>query len=136
MIRWYKRGFGAAESLRRVRRSSLLGLFVTLGSLVVAAWLGAIVVNLLTYAPPKYYDIALRDFGLFLAALTLNRLAVAYEGITQIAPERPIALWVGDQGAEHFASRKRREPQRFIRGDSRIAVLGPEMFGASGKRME
>ena len=70
----------------------LAGLIVLLspkfGSLVVAAWLGAIVVNLLTYAPPKYYDIALRDFGLFLAALTLNRLAVAYEGITQIAPER------------------------------------------------
>ncbi len=70
----------------------LAGLIVLLrpkfGSLGVAAWLGAIVVDLLTYAPPKYYDIALRDFGLFLAALTLNRLAVAYEGMTQIAPER------------------------------------------------
>ena len=37
MTRWYKRGFGAAESLRWMRRSSLLGLFVTLGSLVVVA---------------------------------------------------------------------------------------------------
>jgi uncharacterized membrane protein YphA (DoxX/SURF4 family) len=48
-----------------------------IGSLVVAAWLGGIVVNLLTNNPPEYYDIALRDFGLMLAALTLNRLATA-----------------------------------------------------------
>ena len=31
---------------------------------VVAAWLGGIVINLLTVDPPRYYDIALRDFGL------------------------------------------------------------------------
>jgi uncharacterized membrane protein YphA (DoxX/SURF4 family) len=52
------------------------------GSLIVAAWLAAIIVNLLTTEPPKYYDIALRDFGLFLGALTLNRLATAFEVIT------------------------------------------------------
>jgi hypothetical protein len=34
--------------------------------------LAGIVVNLLTYS--GYYDIALRDFGLMLAALTLARL--------------------------------------------------------------
>jgi uncharacterized membrane protein YphA (DoxX/SURF4 family) len=56
------------------------------GSLLVAAWLGAIIVNLLTAEPPEYYDIALRDFGLFLAALTLNRLATAF-GATTIARE-------------------------------------------------
>ena len=27
--------------------------------------------------PPEYYDIALRDFGLMLAALTLGRLSLA-----------------------------------------------------------
>jgi hypothetical protein len=56
------------------------------GSLVVAAWLGAIIINLLTAEPPEYYDIALRDFGLFLAAITLNRLATAF-GVTSIVHE-------------------------------------------------
>jgi len=51
-----------------------------IGSLVVAAWLGGIIVNLLTNHAPEYYDIALRDFGLFIAAICLNRLAVAYQG--------------------------------------------------------
>ena len=48
---------------------------------VVAAWLGGIVVNLLTNNPPEYYDIALRDFGLFLAALALGRLAWAFRTV-------------------------------------------------------
>jgi uncharacterized membrane protein YphA (DoxX/SURF4 family) len=56
------------------------------GSLVVAGWLGGIIVNLLTFNPPRYYDIALRDFGLFLGALTLNRLASAH-GIDTVADE-------------------------------------------------
>jgi len=45
------------------------------GALLVAAWLAGIIVNLLLI--PGYYDIALRDFGLLVAALTLSRLAVA-----------------------------------------------------------
>src|SRR3954447_470730 len=44
---------------------------------VVAAWLGGIILDLLTYS--GYYDIALRDFGLLLAALTLGRLAAKYD---------------------------------------------------------
>jgi uncharacterized membrane protein YphA (DoxX/SURF4 family) len=47
------------------------------GAYVVAAWLAGIVLNLLTHS--GYYDIALRDFGLMLAALTLARLASAYD---------------------------------------------------------
>jgi hypothetical protein len=47
------------------------------GAYVVAAWLAAIVVNLLTLS--GYYDIALRDFGLMLGALTLARLASVYD---------------------------------------------------------
>ena len=47
------------------------------GAWLVAAWLGGIVVNLLTYS--GFYDIALRDFGLMLGALTLARLAMAYD---------------------------------------------------------
>ena len=47
------------------------------GGPLVAAWLGGIIINLLTFS--GYYDIALRDFGLMLAALTLTRLAWAYD---------------------------------------------------------
>lgn len=43
---------------------------------VVAAWLGAIVINLLLSA--AYYDIALRDFGLMLGALALGRISAAF----------------------------------------------------------
>ena len=45
------------------------------GGYLVAAWLGGIIVNLLLVG--GYGDIALRDFGLMLAALTLTRLASA-----------------------------------------------------------
>jgi hypothetical protein len=48
------------------------------GAYLVAAWLAGIIVNLLTYS--GYYDVALRDFGLFLAALALARLASKYDG--------------------------------------------------------
>jgi hypothetical protein len=47
------------------------------GAFLVAAWLAGIIVNLLTYS--GYYDIALRDFGLLLGALTLGRLAMKYD---------------------------------------------------------
>ncbi len=40
---------------------------------VVAAWLLLIITNLLLI--PGYFDVALRDFGLFLAALALARLS-------------------------------------------------------------
>jgi hypothetical protein len=49
-----------------------------IGGPLVAAWLAGIIVNLLTNNPPEYYDIALRDFGLMLGALTLTRLAFAF----------------------------------------------------------
>jgi hypothetical protein len=47
------------------------------GGYLVAAWLAGIIVNLLVQA--DFYDIALRDVGLLLAALTLARLATAFE---------------------------------------------------------
>jgi uncharacterized membrane protein YphA (DoxX/SURF4 family) len=47
------------------------------GAYLVAAWLAGIIVNLLTYS--DYYDIALRDFGLMLGALTLTRLAKRFD---------------------------------------------------------
>jgi uncharacterized membrane protein YphA (DoxX/SURF4 family) len=47
------------------------------GGYLVAAWLGGIIINLLTYS--GYYDVALREFGLMLGALTLARLASVYD---------------------------------------------------------
>src|SRR3954467_1105618 len=44
-----------------------------IGAWVVAAWLAGIIVNLLTI--PGFYDIALRDFGLLVAAVALAPLA-------------------------------------------------------------
>jgi hypothetical protein len=48
------------------------------GGYLVAAWLLGIIVNLLSIG--GYADVALRDFGLLLAALTLARLASAFSG--------------------------------------------------------
>jgi hypothetical protein len=46
------------------------------GGLLVAAWLGGIIVNLVTMG--EYYDVALRDFGLLVAAVSLSLLATAH----------------------------------------------------------
>jgi hypothetical protein len=46
------------------------------GGFLVAAWLGGIILDLIIKG--GYGDIALRDFGLLLAALTLTRLAAAH----------------------------------------------------------
>jgi hypothetical protein len=47
-----------------------------IGGYVVAAWLAGIILNLLLI--PDFYDVALRDFGLFVAALALARLATTF----------------------------------------------------------
>ena len=49
-----------------------------IGAWVAAAWLAGIIVNLLMLG--DFYDVALRDFGLLLAAVALARLAVAVPG--------------------------------------------------------
>ncbi len=46
------------------------------GGWLVAAWLGGIIVDLLTV--PGFYDVALRDAGLLVAAVALARLAVRH----------------------------------------------------------
>jgi hypothetical protein len=46
------------------------------GGWLVAAWLTGIIANLLVLA--DHYDVALRDFGLLLGAVTLARLATAF----------------------------------------------------------
>jgi hypothetical protein len=50
------------------------------GALLVAGWLAGIIVSLLLVG--GYADIALRDFGLLLGALTLARLASAFSSRT------------------------------------------------------
>ena len=62
----------------------------TIGGPLVAAWLAGITINLLTADPPEYYDIALRDFGLFLAAVTFSRLAWAYHGRVKAPAALPL----------------------------------------------
>ncbi len=50
------------------------------GGILVAAWLAGIIVSLLLLG--DHYDIALRDFGLLLGAVTLARLATLFDGRT------------------------------------------------------
>ncbi len=52
---------------------------------VVAVWLWGIIANLLLLG--SYYDVALRDFGLSLGALTLWRLAQHFD--TKLSSHRP-----------------------------------------------
>jgi uncharacterized membrane protein YphA (DoxX/SURF4 family) len=55
----------------------LVALRPRIGAYVVAAWLAGIVINLVSYG--EWYDIAVRDVGLMLGALTLGRLASVYD---------------------------------------------------------
>ena len=48
------------------------------GSLLVAVWLLGIIVNLVILG--SFYDVALRDFGLLVGALALNRLSQTKQG--------------------------------------------------------
>src|SRR5687767_9077190 len=56
------------------------------GGWLVAAWLGGIILNLLTI--PGFYDVALRDFGLLVAAVALARLSLRYDRSTRTT-DRP-----------------------------------------------
>ena len=47
-----------------------------IGAYVVAAWLVGIILDLLLLG--SFFDVALRDFGLFLGALARGRLSAVY----------------------------------------------------------
>ncbi|PQZ96413.1 hypothetical protein CQ018_03940 [Arthrobacter sp. MYb227] len=64
-------GVGVIEIIAGI----LVALRPKIGSLVVCLWLLGIIVNLLIVG--NYFDVGLRDFGLLVAALALNRLAMA-----------------------------------------------------------
>jgi len=55
----------------------LVAFMPAIGGLVVGAWLCGIILNLLSI--PGYYDVALRDLGLALAAVALSRLAAEFD---------------------------------------------------------
>ena len=63
--------------------AGVVALRPTWGGYLVAAWLAGIIVNLLVLG--DFYDVALRDFGLLLAAVALARLATAAELTSTIA---------------------------------------------------
>jgi hypothetical protein len=55
----------------------LVAVLPRIGGYVVAVWLAGIIINLLLIG--DFYDVALRDFGLLVAAVALARLAVAFD---------------------------------------------------------
>jgi uncharacterized membrane protein YphA (DoxX/SURF4 family) len=66
---YFMRAVGVVEIVAGI----VVALAPRYGGYLVAAWLWGIIVNLLSF--PGYYDIALRDFGLSLGAITLAQLA-------------------------------------------------------------
>ena len=73
---------GAIELLAAV----VVAIRPRIGAYVVAAWLGAIVVQLV--ASGAYYDVALRDVGLLLGAIALGRLSALHEPVVERAATR------------------------------------------------
>ncbi len=67
--RTFMKVVGAVE----VAGGALVATVPKVGPYVIAGWLGGIIGNLLMH-PNRYFDIALRDFGLMLGALSLARL--------------------------------------------------------------
>ncbi|GAA2951382.1 DoxX family membrane protein [Glutamicibacter bergerei] len=67
--------FMYAVGVVEIAAGILVALRPKLGSVVVSLWLLGIIVNLLIL--PGYFDVALRDFGLLIGALALNRLSSA-----------------------------------------------------------
>ena len=69
--------FMQAVGLVEIAAGVLVAVRPRLGAYVVALWLWSIIANLLLI--PDYFDIALRDFGLSLAALALARLSQEFD---------------------------------------------------------
>ena len=72
------RTFMRAVGVVEIAAGALVAAKPRLGGLVVAAWLGGIIGNLVLHEK-RYLDIALRDFGLALGALALARLSSGTE---------------------------------------------------------
>jgi hypothetical protein len=70
-------GFMLVVGVVEIAAGLIVALRPRIGAYVVAAWLAAIILNLVIGG--HYLDVALRDFGLFLGALALGRLAQVYD---------------------------------------------------------
>jgi predicted tellurium resistance membrane protein TerC len=79
-----------AVGIVEVLAGLLVAVHPRLGALVVAAWLAGIIADLLLV--PGYFDVAVRDLGLLLSAVALQRLATRFD-------RRPLA-WPLHRGAE------------------------------------
>lgn len=79
--------FMLAVGVVEIAAALLVAVAPRIGAFVVAGWLLGITVNLLL--EPNWYDIALRDFGLFLGAIALGILARAriHPSKRTVAPE-------------------------------------------------
>ena len=86
---------GAVGVIEMIVGLAVLTRFTRLGALVASVWLVAIAVNLA--AMGSYFDVAVRDVGMAIAAFTLARLSlireesVATERVPSIAPARVVA---------------------------------------------
>ena len=81
--------FMLAVGVIEIAAGVLVALRPRIGGYVVAVWLWAIILNLLVAG--DFYDIALRDFGLSLAALALARLAEAFAATGRPAAAAPVS---------------------------------------------
>jgi hypothetical protein len=79
----FMHGVGAIEIIA----SLLVATMPRIGAYVVMGWLWAIIINLLMVG--RWYDVALRDFGLSLGAFALARLAWSH--YRSHKPTRPAA---------------------------------------------
>jgi len=68
----------------------ILAGYTRLGGYVAAAWLFGIAVNLVTTG--RYFDVAVRDVAMAVAAFTLARLTEAGVGAVQHAADSPAAV--------------------------------------------
>jgi uncharacterized membrane protein YphA (DoxX/SURF4 family) len=77
----FMRGVGVIEMIAGL---TILAGFTRIGGYVVAAWLLAIALSLVTTG--MFYDLAVRDVEIAIAAFTLARLSEAREHATQRIP--------------------------------------------------
>lgn len=74
-----EQGFMQGVGVIEIAAGLVTALWPRIGAYIVAAWLGAIVVNLLILG--GYGDIVLRDLGLMLGAVALGRLAQTFHRV-------------------------------------------------------
>src|SRR5687767_13248521 len=80
-VRQFMMGVGVVEILAAL----LVAVRPRIGGVVVGLWLAAIIANLLIGM--QYFDVALRDFGLMVAAFGLSRLGAHFDKAHKVRDE-------------------------------------------------